>query len=57
MAKLIITYGLVAGLIMAGVQWVVATLCVRGTVTFDDTTLIGYAGMVLALSIIFFGIR
>lgn len=56
-AKLVIAYGLIAGLIMAGLQWVIATLCLRGTVSFDDTTLIGYAGMVLALSIIFPGIK
>ena len=57
MARIVITFGLVAGALMAGVQWLVATLCVRGAVTFDQTTLIGYAGTVLALSIIFLGIR
>lgn len=42
---------------MALLQWIIYPLCYHGYITFDNSTYIGYAGMLIVFSMIFFGIK
>ena len=57
MLKPILIYGSIAGIALAAFAWVLFTLCFSGHITLDQTTTAGYAGMLIALSMIYFGIR
>src|SRR5215472_16188724 len=57
MRKIILKFGLIGGVIVGSVNWLIATMCSRDVVNFDQTMIIGYAGMLVALSMIFFGIK
>ena len=57
MKKTIIKFGLVGGVLMIGLVFLIATLCEREIVTLDRAELFGYAGMLIALTMVFFGIR
>ena len=57
MRKIVLTFGLIAGVILAIVMWVVATLCEKNIIPLDKTETIGYASMVIALSMVFFGVK
>ncbi len=56
MRRTVLIFGLIAGLTIICLQWIFYTLCRQGYITFDNTTL-GYAWMIIAFSIIFFGIK
>lgn len=57
MKKIVITYGIIAGLITGGLMLVTMPLFVSGTVKMENGLWIGYTGMVIALSLVFFGIK
>jgi hypothetical protein len=57
MKKIIITYGVISGLITGGLMLVTMPLFVSGAVSIDHGLWIGYTGMVIALSLVFFGIK
>ena len=57
MKKIVITFGLVSGGVLAAVMAVTAPLCMNGTLHFDNSEVIGYSAMVLAFLSVFFGIR
>jgi hypothetical protein len=57
MKKTILTYGLIAGVLSMIFTFLIATLCDRDMIAFDRAELVGYASMVIALSMIFFGIK
>lgn len=57
MKKTILTYGGIAGTILAVLMFIQIPLWENGTLTFDNGELVGYAGMVVALSLIFFGVK
>lgn len=57
MKKTILTYGAIAGIITGGLMLVTMPLFENGTLTMDNGALIGYAGMVISLSLIFVGIK
>ena len=57
MKKIVITYGIIAGLITGGLMLATMPLFVNGTVDIDHGLWIGYTGMVIALSLVFFGIK
>jgi len=57
MKKIIITYGIIAGLISGGLMLTTMPLFENGTLNHDNGVLIGYTGMVIALSLVFFGIK
>lgn len=57
MKKVIIIYGIIAGLITGGLMLVTMPLFESDTLNFDYGAVIGYAGMVIALSLIFFGVK
>ncbi len=57
MRKTVLVYGLIAGLMIVLLGWTVYHLCFVGITTFDNSTYIGYAGMLVVFSMIYFGIR
>jgi hypothetical protein len=57
MKKVVLTFGLIAGLIIAGLVWVTAVLVDRGAIGFSRLEVVGYASMLIALSMVFFGIK
>src|SRR5215468_7851086 len=57
MTKVILTFGLLAGAIIAVLVWVFAMLSERDMLDFDRLAYLGYANMLIALSMVFFGIK
>jgi hypothetical protein len=57
MKKIVITYGIIAGLITGGLMLATMPLFVNGTVDMENGLWIGYTGMVIALSLVFFGVK
>ena len=57
MKKVVLTFGLISGLLIAGLVWVQATLVERGAIGFERLEIVGYATMLIALSMVFFGIK
>lgn len=57
MKRVIIVYGLIGGAIVSGLMFATWPLWESGTLNFDNGQLAGYASMVIALSLIFFGIK
>jgi hypothetical protein len=57
MKKIILTYGLICGVLSMIFTFLIATLCDRDMIDFSKAELVGYASMVIALSMIFFGIK
>ncbi len=57
MQKVTIIFGLLAGVIVSVFMVIIMTLCGNGMIDLDNSNLIGYGSMVIALSMIFFGIK
>ncbi len=57
MRKIIVTYGLLAGLIVSLLMVINFSITQPCTGDYAMSMLIGYAGMIVALSMVFFGIR
>ena len=57
MKRIIVIYGLIAGGILAAVMVTTMPLYMNGTLNFDNGELTGYSTMVIALSLVFFGIK
>ena len=57
MRKVTLTYGLLAGAIISVLMLLAIVLWGKGVINFDNSMFIGYASMVIALSMIFFGIK
>jgi hypothetical protein len=57
MHKVTLTFGLLAGVIVSVFMVIIMGLCKNGTINFDNSDFIGYGSMVIALSMIFFGIK
>jgi hypothetical protein len=57
MRKVTLTFGLLAGVIVSVFMVIIMGLCESGTINFDNSDFIGYGSMVIALSMIFFGIK
>jgi hypothetical protein len=57
MARIVLIFGLISGAIVAGLMWFMLGLFSTGTVNFDNGEIFGYATMLIALSMIFFGIK
>jgi len=57
MKKVVLTFGLISGGIIAVLVWVVAWLCERDLIAFERMEFVGYASMLIALSMVFFGIK
>ena len=57
MKKIIWVYGTIAGLIMGAILFITAPLWTNGTINFDNGMWVGYTTMVIALSLVFFGVK
>lgn len=57
MKKLVIIYGLIAGIIVGGMMLITMPMYKTGTLNLDNGELVGYTTMVIALSMVFFGIK
>ncbi len=57
MRKIILTYGIIAGAIVSTMMLITMPLYESGTLKIDRGEIIGYTTMVVALSLIFFGIK
>jgi hypothetical protein len=57
MRKIVMTYGLIAGVIVSVMILATIPLWNRGILNFDNGEIVGYTTIVIALSMIFFGIK
>ena len=57
MKKTVLIYGLIAGFIVGGVMLGTIPLWEKGIINFDNGEITGYTSMVIALSMVFFGIK
>jgi zinc transporter ZupT len=57
MKKVILIYGLIAGTIVAAMMLITMPMYNSGTLNMDNGELVGYTTMVIALSMVFFGIK
>jgi hypothetical protein len=57
MKKVILIYGSIAGVIVGGMLMGTMPLYNNGTLNHDHGLLIGYTSMVIALSLVFFGVK
>lgn len=57
MKKIILTYGLIGGTIVAAFMLITMPLFKEGTLDYHNGELLGYTSMVIALSMVFFGIK
>lgn len=57
MRKIVLTYGLIGGLIVGSMFFVTIPFWESGAINFDNGEIVGYTSMVIALSVIFFAIK
>ncbi len=57
MKRVVLTFGLISGFIIAGFVWVTTILVERGSIGFERLEIVGYTTMLIALSVVFFGIK
>lgn len=57
MKKVVLTFGLLAGVVIAALVWITAALTERDAINFERLEFVGYASMLVALSMVFFGIK
>lgn len=57
MKRIVLIYGLISGVIAGGLMLVTMPMFKSGALDMKNGALIGYTGMVIALSLIFFGIK
>lgn len=57
MRKIVLIYGLIAGVIVGAMLIITVPLYEKGTLDFENGELLGYSTMVVALSLVFFGIK
>lgn len=57
MKKVVLRFGLASGLILVGLSAVMTPLCLRGTLDFDTSQVLGYSAMVLSFLMVFFGVK
>ena len=58
MRKVVLTFGLICGIITAALVWLVSGwLCDGNLIDLDYAMFVGYAAMLIALTMVFFGIK
>jgi len=57
MKRIVLTHGLASGAVLAAMSGIMVPLCLKGALDFDKSEIVGYASMVLAFLLVFFGIR
>jgi len=57
MKKIVLTYGLLSGVVIFVLVWLIASLCEKNVIDLDKAQLVGYGSMIIALAMVFFGIK
>ncbi|MEA2602827.1 MAG: hypothetical protein QOF89_3819 [Acidobacteriota bacterium] len=57
MKKIVLRYGLASGAILVALSAVMLPLCMRGTLDFGYSQVLGYSAMVLSFLLVFFGVQ
>ena len=57
MKKIVLTFGLISGFIMAAMMGITLLLIKGSAIDFDSGAILGYSTMVLSFLLVFFGIR
>lgn len=57
MGKIVLTFGLISGAIAGVLMWFLMTYVGKDAIDFDNAMFVGYATMIIALSLVFFGIK
>lgn len=57
MKNIVLRYGLASGAVLVVVMSVMMTLCLNGTIDFENSEVLGYSSMVLSYLLVFFGVR
>ena len=57
MTKIVLTFGLISGAIVAALMWIMLWAMNAGVANTDHGYVWGYATMIIALSLVFFGIK
>src|SRR5262245_59751262 len=57
MARIVLIFGLISGAIAAGLMWILMGIVKAGAINFDNGVIWGYSTMIIALSMVFFGIK
>lgn len=57
MKKIVLVFGLITGLLAGGQMWLLMSAVNTGAINFDNGAVVGYATMIIAFSMVFFGIK
>jgi hypothetical protein len=57
MTKIVLIFGLISGVISGGLMWILMSIVQMDGVNFDYAMIWGYTTMIIALSLVFFGIK
>ena len=57
MTRIVLVFGLISGAIAAALMWILMGIVKSGAINFDNGMIWGYATMIIALSLVFFGIK
>lgn len=57
MTKIVLIFGLISGAIAAALMWTLIAVVNLGAIDFDNAVAWGYATMIIALSLVFFGVK
>ncbi len=57
MTKIVLIFGLISGAIAGVLMWLLITFVGKDAIDFDNAMFVGYATMIIALSLVFFGIK
>ena len=57
MTKIVLIFGLISGAIAGFLMWILMSLVGKESIDFDMGMIWGYATMIIALSLVFFGIK
>lgn len=57
MTKIVLIFGLISGAIAGALMWILMGMVNAGSIDFDNGMIWGYATMIIALSLVFFGVK
>ena len=57
MTKIVLIFGLISGAIAGFLMWILMSFVGKGAIDFDMGMVWGYATMIIALSLVFFGVK
>ena len=57
MGRIVLVFGLISGAIAAGLIWILIAVQNSGKVDIENGMVFGYATMIIALSLVFFGVK